>query len=154
MSNLQETLNANKQSHLSSFVQNESLKSQLDTIDWPELNEAIRQCVVVNGAAAIPESYEPARYYPLIAESDEQKKLYQQAEILGDEILAAGKVAAFTVAGGQGTRLGFDGPKGTLSVSPIKNKSLFQLFAEQILGRSEKYDVEIPWNIMCSPLNN
>ena len=67
--------------------------------------------------------------------------------------MRAGKIAAFTVAGGQGTRLGYDGPKGTLAVSPINGKPLFQLFAEQILGMSEKHGAVIPWYVMCSPLN-
>ena len=49
-----------------------------------------------------------------------------------EELIRSGKIAAFTVAGGQGARLGYDGPKGTLPVDPIKNKPLFQLFAEQI----------------------
>jgi UDP-N-acetylglucosamine/UDP-N-acetylgalactosamine diphosphorylase len=47
------------------------------------------------------------------------------------EALRAGRVAAFTVAGGQGTRLGFDGPKGTFPVTPLRNKTLFQVFAEK-----------------------
>ena len=69
------------------------------------------------------------------------------------KMIQDGKIAAFIVAGGQGTLLGYDGPKGTLPVSPIKNKPLFQLFAEQIRGVSEKYETVIPWYIMCSPLN-
>ena len=48
------------------------------------------------------------------------------------QFAADGKVAAFTVAGGQGTRLGFDGPKGAFEISPVRNKPLFQLFAEFI----------------------
>ncbi len=41
-------------------------------------------------------------------------------------------MAALTVAGGQGTRLGFDGPKGNFPISPIRNKTLFRIFAETI----------------------
>ena len=53
---------------------------------------------------------------------------------------------------GQGTRLGYDG-QGNPPRMAIKNKPLFQLFAEQIRGVSQKYQVSIPWYIMCSPLN-
>ena len=95
----------------------------------------------------------PASYFPLIPENSEQKILYEQAFEHGESLVRAGKIAAFTVAGGQGTRLGYDGPKGTLAVSPINGKPLFQLFAEQILGMSEKHGAVIPWYVMCSPLN-
>ena len=129
------------------------LQKQLDELDLAQLKQAIQQCIVEKGACAVPENYDPAEYYPLIAETAEQKDLYAKAIESGLAAIKAGKFAAFTVAGGQGTRLGYDGPKGTLPVSPVKNKPLFQIFAEKILGYSEKYDVSIPWYIMCSPLN-
>jgi len=72
----------------------------------------------------------------------------------GEELLVAGRVAAFTVAGGQGTRLGFDGPKGAFPISPVKNKPLFQLFAEFILGIQRRYGRPVPWYIMTSPGND
>ncbi|MBO4684317.1 MAG: UTP--glucose-1-phosphate uridylyltransferase, partial [Desulfovibrio sp.] len=65
-----------------------------------------------------------------------------------------GKVAAFTVAGGQGTRLGYDGPKGTYAFSPLRHKTLFQYFAESLLNNRRKYAAAIPWYIMTSPANN
>jgi len=68
-------------------------------------------------------------------------------------LISAGKVAAFVVAGGQGTRLGFDGPKGDFPISPVINKTLFQIFAETIDAVSEKYQTTCPWYIMTSPLN-
>jgi UDP-N-acetylglucosamine/UDP-N-acetylgalactosamine diphosphorylase len=63
-------------------------------------------------------------------------------------------VAAFLVAGGQGTRLGYSGPKGKFRISPIKEKSLFQLHAEKILAMSRKYRANIPWYIMTSDTNH
>lgn len=72
----------------------------------------------------------------------------------GRELLSAGKVAAFTVAGGQGTRLGYDGPKGTVVVSPIGQRTLFQLFAETVLAARQKYAAAIPWYVMTSPANH
>jgi UDP-N-acetylglucosamine/UDP-N-acetylgalactosamine diphosphorylase len=53
--------------------------------------------------------------------------------------LGEGRVAVFTAAGGQGTRLGFEGPKGTFSVTPVKGKSLFQVFAEKIRYAEKRY---------------
>ncbi|MDV7398718.1 hypothetical protein RZS08_45350, partial [Arthrospira platensis SPKY1] len=76
---------------------------------------------------------EPAPCIALPDPSDKEAlSQWQAATRIGEKALRAGKVAAFTVAGGQGTRLGFDGPKGTFPSSPIQQKSLFALFADKI----------------------
>jgi UDP-N-acetylglucosamine/UDP-N-acetylgalactosamine diphosphorylase len=129
------------------------LSKQIEALDWNELTSALDECIFQKDEANLPAQYGPASYFPLAPESTEQKKLYDKAFNHGELLIQDGKTAAFTVAGGQGTRLGYDGPKGTLPVSPIKKKPLFQLFAEQILGISKQYEVTIPWYIMCSPLN-
>ncbi len=51
----------------------------------------------------------------------------------GEELLRRGTVAALVVAGGQGSRLGIDAPKGVVGVSPVRSKSLFQIHAEKVL---------------------
>ena len=130
-----------------------ALAKQVDALDWDELETALEECIFKKVKTGSPESYGPASYFPLSPETPEQESFYCQAYERGEELIRTGKTAAFMVAGGQGTRLGYDGPKGTLPVSPIKNKPLFQLFAEQIRGVSEKYETVIPWYIMCSPLN-
>jgi UDP-N-acetylglucosamine/UDP-N-acetylgalactosamine diphosphorylase len=58
------------------------------------------------------------------------------------------------VAGGQGTRLGYDGPKGEFPVTPIKNKPLFQVFAEQLLAHSRDCGKAIAWYVMTSETND
>ncbi|MBN2563483.1 MAG: UDPGP type 1 family protein [Phycisphaerae bacterium] len=78
----------------------------------------------------------------------------QDARERGRSLIAAGKIAAFTVAGGQGTRLGFEGPKGAFQISPVKNKPLFQLFAEAILATDRRYQCRSQWYIMTSPAND
>lgn len=69
---------------------------------------------------------------------------------LGIKALENGKVAFLTVAGGQASRLGIDLPKGCFGISPIKQKSLFQLFAEKIYFYSELYSQPLKWFIMTS----
>jgi UDP-N-acetylglucosamine/UDP-N-acetylgalactosamine diphosphorylase len=69
---------------------------------------------------------------------------------LGEEALARGEVAALVVAGGQGTRLGFDHPKGMFPVGPVSHKSLFQLFAEKVLARGRRHGVRVPFLVMTS----
>jgi UDP-N-acetylglucosamine/UDP-N-acetylgalactosamine diphosphorylase len=79
---------------------------------------------------------------------------WTQAEALGEEALRAGRVALFTVAGGQGTRLGFDGPKGTFPITPVRAATLFQVFAEKIAAASKRYGQPLPWLIMTSHQNH
>ena len=60
---------------------------------------------------SIPSEYGPASYLPATPTTIEQEELYAQAYQCGEELIRSGKIAAFTVAGRQGTRLGYDGPK-------------------------------------------
>jgi len=72
----------------------------------------------------------------------------------GERLLRDGRVAAFTVAGGQGTRLGWRGPKGTYPATVLTGKPLFRVFAEQILATERRFGRTIPWYVMTSPLND
>ncbi len=97
--------------------------------------------------------FSPPEYRRLL-ESEEAIALERKAHEAGVAHIKKGKVAAFLVAGGQGTRLGFDGPKGAFPVGPVSGKSLFQIHAEKIIKYSEKYGVTIPWLIMTSIENH
>lgn len=79
---------------------------------------------------------------------------WAKAKRAGEDALRAGRVALFTVAGGQGTRLGYDGPKGTFRVTPLKQKSLFQVFAEKIRAAGVRYGKPLHWFIMTSHANH
>lgn len=68
----------------------------------------------------------------------------------GEAALRAGKVGVILVAGGQGSRLGFDHAKGMFPIGPVSNRTLFQVFCEQLLASSRKYGVTIPYFIMTS----
>lgn len=78
---------------------------------------------------------------------------WKVAKTAGEAIIRSSKVIALTVAGGQATRLGGLLPKGLLGVSPCRQKSLFQLFAEKLKATEIRYGVRIPWLIMTSPFN-
>lgn len=73
---------------------------------------------------------------------------------IGVDMLRRGRIAAFVVAGGQGTRLGWRGPKGTFPATPVTGKPLFRVFAEQILAAERRYGVTIPWYVMTSEANH
>jgi UDP-N-acetylglucosamine/UDP-N-acetylgalactosamine diphosphorylase len=69
----------------------------------------------------------------------------------GEEALRAGQVGALLVAGGQGTRLGFDHPKGMYSIGPVSGASLFQILLEKLIAVGRRYGVRIPLFLMTSP---
>ena len=86
--------------------------------------------------------------------TENEKRKRNEARTTGEALIRAGKVAAFLVAGGQGTRLGYNGPKGKFPIGPVTNKSLFQMHAEKILAASREYETTIPWYIMTSETND
>ena len=71
----------------------------------------------------------------------------------GEAELRAGRVAVLLVAGGQGSRLGFEGPKGCYPVGPLTDASLFFFHARKVLALSEKYGAKVPFYIMTSEAN-
>jgi len=86
--------------------------------------------------------------------TDEENARKEEAKQLGESLIRKHETAVLIVAGGQGSRLGFDGPKGTFPISPIKKKTLFQLFCESVRAASMRYNTEIPLLIMTSHENH
>ena len=79
---------------------------------------------------------------------------YKYYEEIGKKAIKEGKLATVTMAGGQGTRLGHNGPKGTFDIGLDSHKSLFELLCDYLKEESKKYNVQIPWFIMTSKENN
>ena len=129
------------------------LTSQLQALDLDDIAELAESQVRGKAHLPLPKKIEPVQAYPRTPRAD-QGDLYQRAERRGHELLRQGKVGAFLVAGGQGTRLGYDGPKGEFPVTPVKNKPLFQVFAEQLRAHSRDAGRSIPWYIMTSDTND
>jgi len=75
----------------------------------------------------------------------------EQARERGAEALAAGRVGVILVAGGQGTRLGFDHPKGMFPIGPVSGNSIFQIHAEKVLATARRYGARVPLGLMVSP---
>jgi UDP-N-acetylglucosamine/UDP-N-acetylgalactosamine diphosphorylase len=75
----------------------------------------------------------------------------QDAIVRGRQALAAGHVGVMLVAGGQGTRLGFDHPKGMFPIGPVSGRTLFQIHIEKLLAAAQRYGVPIPLYLMTSP---
>lgn len=132
----------------------ERLVEQVEKLDLGAMNRLIDEYVRSEPTYDIPEDAEPAEYYP--ADPSAKVRPYDAAKYraAGEALLRAGKVACFTVAGGQGSRLGFDGPKGCYPAGAVSKKPLFQIFAEGIKATGEKYGKAVPWLIMTSPQNH
>lgn len=75
----------------------------------------------------------------------------EEARRAGRDLLRAGKVGVILVAGGLGTRLGFDQPKGLFPLGPLSGRSLFQMLIEQIVAVARRHGVSIPLYLMTSP---
>lgn len=81
------------------------------------------------------------------------KKL-AEAVAAGEKELKAGRVAVLLVAGGQGSRLGFDGPKGCYPIGPVTGKPLFWFHTRKVLALKRRYGKSVPFYIMTSEGNN
>ncbi len=77
-----------------------------------------------------------------------------EARSIGEGLIADGRTALLTVAGGQGSRLGVEGPKGLFPVTPVRGATLFEVAAEKIQAARVRYGVSLPWLIMTSPQNH
>lgn len=94
---------------------------------------------------------EPIDY---VDKSKMDEELYTHYDELGAKAIKEGKLAAVTMAGGQGTRLGHSGPKGTFDLGLDTHQSLFELLCQSLKDAKDTYGVYVPWYIMTSNQNN
>ena len=92
----------------------------------------------------------PIEYYDKQKLNGDYKNFFE----IGEKAIRNRKLAAVTMAGGQGTRLGHNGPKGTFDIGLDSHKSLFELLSDYLKEQGKKYDVTIPWFIMTSREND
>jgi UDP-N-acetylglucosamine/UDP-N-acetylgalactosamine diphosphorylase len=126
-----------------SDAERQALIDQLLAIDLDLLDQLYRQRDRVQTLPAV-ERITPAP----VARLDPKDQATREA---GESALRRGEVAAFIVAGGQASRLGFDHPKGMFPIGPVTNKSLFQIHAEKVLALGRRYGKPVPLLIMTSP---
>ncbi len=126
----------------------EQLLEQLDQIDYNLINSlyANSKKELSLGNSKI----EPIKYFDKYKLNEEYKEL----ENIGETAIRDGKLAVVTMAGGQGTRLGHKGPKGTYDIGLDSHKSLFEILSDTLKENENKYNVIIPWFIMTSKENN
>jgi UDP-N-acetylglucosamine/UDP-N-acetylgalactosamine diphosphorylase len=164
--NIKKLLKKHNQGHLLAFweqlnaAHRQILLAQIRQLDFSKIDDWVADFVHKSTSAEISPDFTPAWSYGPAPADAQQKCKYVKAVKLGRELIRQGKVAALVMAGGQATRFKFDGPKGKFDgpkgnfpISPVKNKTLIQIFAETIAAASEKYQTVCPWYIMTSPFN-
>jgi UDP-N-acetylglucosamine/UDP-N-acetylgalactosamine diphosphorylase len=96
---------------------------------------------------------DPASLIPLPRDAEDRAREARAREA-GEELVRGGGVAAVLLAGGQGTRLGFDGPKGLFPFAPITGRVLFDHHAATIAAVRRRYGAALPWYVLTSPQND
>ena len=127
----------------------EKLLNQIMSIDFDLINklyEGTKKPVDMGNDVIAPIGY--------VDKSKLNDEQYKELDDLGTKAIKAGKLAVLTMAGGQGTRLGYDGPKGTYDIGLDSHKSLFELMCDTLKEGYTKYGVYVPWYIMTSNENN
>ena len=128
----------------------EELIKQIENIDLHQIAELYEN---TKKEIEFKESkIEPIKYLDKETLTEKQRARYDE---LGEKIIRSGKYAVVTMAGGQGTRLGHTGPKGTFKLDVYgKGKYLFEILTENLKSANQKYETTIPWYIMTSRENN
>ncbi len=94
---------------------------------------------------------EPIEYVDKAKLSKEERDKLKE---IGTKEIKKGKLAVVTMAGGQGTRLGHTGPKGTFDLGLDTHKSIFEILTDILIKARKDFGVDIPWYIMTSEENN
>jgi len=143
-----------EQNHLLNFYsklnneKKEELINQILEIDFELLNNLYKN---INNVKNSRDEITPIPYTDKAKINEQDLEKYKNK---GIEEIKNNKYAVVTMAGGQGTRLGHSGPKGTFMLDLQPKKSLFEIFCDKLKLIKEKYNVIIPWYLMTSKENN
>ena len=143
------------QEHLLKFYEKlsdenkEKLLKQILSIDFEQMKKLFENTKheVEFGDAKI----EPISY---IEKSKIDEDSYKKYKETGAEAIKNGKLAVVTMAGGQGTRLGHNGPKGTFNLGLESGKSIFEILCDTLKRAKDEYGIFLNWYIMTSEENN
>ena len=127
----------------------EKLLNQIENIDF-------EQCKELYELTKVEKKFEDVKLEPLKVTdaskiSDEDIK---NITFKGQKLIKEGKYAVVMMAGGQGTRLGHSGPKGTFDFGLESHKTIFEVFTDKFKEARDRLGVVVPWYIMTSRENN
>lgn len=154
METIKELLNKYNQQHLLKFYEElsenekEQLLKDIETIDF----EQMKSLNNIENTISLEQDIKPVSAAKIENYSEAQ---IDELKVTGRRIIENGRYALITMAGGQGTRLGHSGPKGTYSLKlKDKERYIFEIFIDYLKQAKSKYNVYIPWYIMTSKDNN
>ena len=158
---LEDRLTEAGQAHLAEALarpdgaERERLREQVEALDLDLIGRLVGDLVEAGGPPELGriEPLDPQDVIP-IPRSEADRERAREAAAAGAEALREGRVATVLLAGGQGTRLGFDGPKGAFPFAPITGRPLFAHHAAKIAALRERYGAPIPWYVLTSPQND
>ena len=130
--------------------QQDTIEKQILDIDFEQLHnlyETTKQEKIIE-----EKKLQNIKYTDKAKLSEKEKNELQK---IGEDKIKKGHYAVITMAGGQGTRLGHSGPKGTYALETINGKKyIFEIIVDTLKQANAKYGVSIPWYIMTSRENN
>lgn len=128
----------------------ESLISQIETIDFEVLAEEYAKV----GKESMDSTQGEISTIPSKDKASLSKEQLDKYYTIGKQEIMAGHLAVVTMAGGQGTRLGHNGPKGTYVLNVDGGKSLFEILLDRLKIAENEFGIKIHWYIMTSKANN
>jgi UDP-N-acetylglucosamine/UDP-N-acetylgalactosamine diphosphorylase len=160
MTSLEEHLGSAGQGHLAEALARlegeprDRLRTELEGLDLELIGRLVGDLVAAEapGPAGTIEPPAPDDLIP-IPRTDAERERERRAREVGEGMLRQGMVAAVLLAGGQGTRLGFDGPKGDYPFAPLSGRTLFAHHAAKIAALRARYG-PLPWYVLTSPQND
>lgn len=130
--------------------QQEELEKQIENIDFEQLKSLYEstkeeKCIEEKKIEHIPYTDKTK------LTKEEQLSLFE----IGEQVIKQGHYAVITMAGGQGTRLGHNGPKGTYALDTINGKKyIFEIIIDRLKKAEKQYNATIPWYVMTSKENH
>ncbi len=129
--------------------QKKELLEQIQSIDFELMKELYENATKPAKLETV--TVEPIEHVDKSKLTVSEREMYEKK---GIEAIKYNKFAVVTMAGGQGTRLGHSGPKGTFIFDIEKNKSIFEALCDTLKNAWKEYDTVIPWYLMTSRENN
>lgn len=136
--------------HMKKLNEEEKQKiiAQIKNVDFEEIESLYNK-------TQTPTEIKKAEIEPLQVIVASELKQNEDYIKTGENVIKQNKFAVVTMAGGQGTRLGHNGPKGSFKIElNSQEKYLFEIIIDQLIEANKKYHTEIPYYVMTSEENN